>query len=280
MTAKQIERCRQRLNTYWEEMLASLGRSERRYWGSVYLRGLLLDGERKSAGAIATRLPEANEQNLQPFLSQSPWAWEPVWHAMNERIESRFPAPEAWVIDDTSFPKKGEHSVGVQRQYCGALGKKANGQVAVSLHRTDRGGSSPLGFRLYLPEVWTNDDERCRQAGVPDSVRFQKKWELALELLDQALAGGLEKPVAVLADSAYGDNGAFRRGLERRGLPYAVAITRDVVVWTEPPHYAVPSAPRAPGPQPTRISYGEQRPWSVQEVAPQKRRQFRRVTWR
>jgi SRSO17 transposase len=261
-------------------MLVPLGRSERRYWGGIYIRGLLLDGERKSVGAMAERLPDGNEQNLQQFVSQSPWVWEPVWHAMAERIESAFPALQAWVIDDTSFPKKGDHSVGVQRQYCGALGKKANCQVAVSLHRTDLQGSSPLGFRLYLPEIWTNDDERCRQAGVPDSVRFQKKWELALELLDQAFAWGLEKPPVVLADSGYGDNGAFRRGLEQRGLPYAVGITRDVVVWIEPPRYAVPTAPRAPGPKPQRISYGEQRPLSVQEVARQKRKQFRALTWR
>jgi SRSO17 transposase len=280
MTAKQIERCRQRLKAYWEEMLTPLGRSERRYWGSVYVRGLLLDGERKSVGAMATRLPEANEQNLQQFLSQSPWAWEPVWQAMAARIETSFPVPEAWVIDDTSFPKKGEHSVGVQRQYCGALGKKANCQVAVSLHRTDRSGSSPLGFRLYLPEVWTDDRDRCRQAGVPDGALFQKKWELALELIDQALAWGLEKPPAVLADSAYGDNGAFRQGLKKRGLPYAVGITHDVVVWTEPPAYAVPAAPRGPGPRPKRISYGTQRPLSVQEVAQQNRSRFRTLTWR
>jgi SRSO17 transposase len=280
MTARQMERCRQRLKTYLEEMLTSLGRSERRYWGSVYVRGLLLDGERKSAGAIATRMPEANEQNLQQFLSQSPWAWEPVWQAMAERIESRFASPEAWVIDDTSFPKKGEHSVGVQRQYCGALGKKANCQVAVSLHRTDRSGSSPLGFRLYLPEVWTNDDERCRQAGVPDPVRFRKKWELAVELLDQALAGGARKPVAVLADSAYGDNGAFRRALEQRGLAYAMAVHHDGVVWTKPPTYSVPTAPRAPGPQPTRISYGEQHPLTLRAVAEENRLRFRTLTWR
>ena len=190
-----------------------MGRSERRFWGSVYVRGLLLEGERKSAGAMSTRIPEANEQNLQQFLSQSPWAWNHVWQTMTQRIESAFPAPEAWVIDDTSFPKKGEHSVGVQRQYCRALGKKANCQVAVSLHRTDRGGSSPLSFRLYLPEVWTEDGDRCQRAGVPDEVVFRKKWELAVELIDQALSWGAQKPEAVLADSAYGDNGAFRRAL-------------------------------------------------------------------
>jgi SRSO17 transposase len=280
MTAKQMERCRQRLKAYLEEMLTPLGRSERRYWGSVYVRGLLLDGERKSVGAMATRLSEANEQNLQQFLNQSPWAWEPVWHAMADRIESSFPPVEAWVIDDTSFPKKGEHSVGVQRQYCGALGKKANCQVAVSLHRTDLQGSSPLGFRLYLPELWTDDRERRQRAGVPDQVKFQKKWELALELIDRAFAWGVEKPPVVLADSGYGDNGAFRRGLEQRSLPYAVGITRDVVVWTEPPTYSIPEAPRAPGPKPKRITYGAQRPLSVEEVARQNRLRFRTLTWR
>jgi SRSO17 transposase len=202
MTGKQIERCRQRLTVYLEEMLVPVGRSERRDWGSVYVRGLWLDGERKSAGARATRWPEANEQNWQPFLSQSRWAWEPVWPALAERIESRLPAPAAWVMDDTSFPKKGEHWVGVQRQDGGALGKKAHCQVAVSRHRPNPQGSSPLGFRLYLPEIWTNDRERCQRAGVPEPVGFQKKWELAVELIDQALAGGAGKPVAVLADSA------------------------------------------------------------------------------
>src|SRR3954463_13553477 len=106
MTAKQMERCRQRLQAYLAEMLTPLGRSERRYWGSVYVRGLLLDGERKSVGEMATRLADANEQNLQQFLSQSPWEWEPVWQTMAERIESSFPSPQAWVIDDTSFRKR------------------------------------------------------------------------------------------------------------------------------------------------------------------------------
>jgi SRSO17 transposase len=165
------------------------------------VRGRLLDGERKSAGAITTRLPDANEQNRQPFLSQSPWAWEPVWPAMAERNERAFPAPEAWVVDDTSFPKKGEHSVGVPRQYCGALGKQAHCQLAVSLQRTDPQGSSPLGFRLCLPELWTDARDRCQKAGAPDEGGFQKKWELAWEWIDQAFAWGLKKPQAVLADS-------------------------------------------------------------------------------
>jgi SRSO17 transposase len=279
VTAKQLAACRTRLEVFLASMLAPLGRKDRQRWGGVYLRGLLLDGERKSAGAIAERLPDGNEQNLQQFLSQSPWEWQPVWQAMAQRIESAFPMPEAWVIDDTSFPKKGEHSVGVQRQYCGALGKKANCQVAVSLHRTDPSGSSPLGFRLYLPEVWTDDPKRCRQAGVPKGVGFHKKWELALALLDEALQEDRSRPAVVLADSAYGDNVAFRRELESRGLPYAVAVTRDVVVWTEPPVYGIPQA-HAPGPAPKRIRYSGPPPLAVREVAQQNRTRFRSLAWR
>ena len=280
MTAKQLTRCRERLEAFLAEMLEPLGRSERRHWGGVYVRGLLLDGERKSAGAMAERLPDGNEQNLQQFLSQSPWEWNPLWQQMTRLLERRFPRPLAWIIDDPSFPKKGEHSVGVHRQYSGTLGKTANCQVAVSLHRTELRGSSPLGFRLYLPEAWTGDRERCRKAGVPEGTHFRKKWELALELIDEVLATGAQKPEAVLADCGYGDTGAFRRGLEQRGLSYAVGITSDVVVWTEPPAYSVPDKPRAPGPQPKLVSSGEQRPLSVKAVAEQNQKRFRALTWR
>ena len=104
MTAKQMKRCRQRLEEFLREMLSPVGRSERRHWGAVYMRGLLLDGERKSVGAMALRLPEANEQSLQQFLSQSPWAWEPVWEHLAQKLSRAFPLT-AWVLDDTSFPQ-------------------------------------------------------------------------------------------------------------------------------------------------------------------------------
>ena len=114
MTAKQMKRCRRRLEDFLGEMLSWLGRRERRYWSTVYVRGLLSDGERKSVGAMALRLPEANQQSLQQFLSQSPWAWEPVGEHLAQKLSRAFPST-AWVIDDTSFPKQGQHSVGVQR---------------------------------------------------------------------------------------------------------------------------------------------------------------------
>src|SRR4051812_30170226 len=134
MTAQQLNTSRTRLESYLDEMLTPLGRKDRRRWGQVYVRGLLLEGERKSVGAMVPRLPEGEEQALQQFVSQSPWPWEPVW----EKLAATACAQKGeafWVLDDTSFTKKGEHSVGVQRQYCGALGKLANCQGAVSLHQ-------------------------------------------------------------------------------------------------------------------------------------------------
>jgi SRSO17 transposase len=278
VTEKQMAKVRQRLETFTAQMLAPLGRSERRYWGSVYVRGLLLDGERKSVGAMAARLPDGNEQNLQQFVSQSPWAWEPVWQRLAQTGEKAF-ATTAWLIDDTGFPKKGEHSVGVTRQYSGTLGKTANCQVAVSLHAASATGSSALGFRLYLPQVWTENPQRLQRAGVPEGTPFQEKWRLALDLIDQTLGWGLGPPPVVLADAGYGENGALRHGLEERSLPDAVGISSQAAVWPTPPECGVP-AWTGQG-RPTKcVRYGEQRPASVKDVALTNRKRFRQVTWR
>jgi SRSO17 transposase len=277
MTAQQLNTSRTRLESYLDEMLAPLGRQDRRRWGHVYVRGLLLDGERKSVGAMVPRLPEGEEQALQQFVSQSPWLWEPVWEKL--AASARQQKGEAfWVLDDTSFPKKGEHSVGVQRQYCGALGKLANCQVAVSLHQAGPTGSQPLAWRLYLPESWTEDQKRRRRVGIPQDVVFHKKWELALQLIDQARAWGLPDRI-VLADADYGDRGEFRAGLEQRSLPYAVGITSQLVVWAQPPRPRVPHR-RGPGPAPKRLRYGNQAPLSVKALAQQHEARFRQVTWR
>jgi SRSO17 transposase len=114
VTEKQLNKCRQRLEAFTAEMLAALGRRERRHGGSVDVRGLLLNGERKSVGAMTERLPDGNEQNLQPFVSPSPWPWEPVWERLAQKVAKVF-TTTAWVVDDTGFPKKGEHSIGVAR---------------------------------------------------------------------------------------------------------------------------------------------------------------------
>src|SRR3982750_929478 len=277
MTAQQLNTSRTRLESYLDEMLAPLGRKDRRRWGQVYVRGLLLDGERKRAGARGPRLPEGEEQALQQFVSQSPWPWEPVWEKL--AASARQQRGEAfWIIDDTSFPKKGEHSVGVQRQYCGALGNLANCQVAVSLHQAGPTGSQPLAWRLYLPESWTEDRKRRQPVGIPQDVVFHKKWGLALQLIDQARAWGVPDRI-VLADADYGDRGEFRTGLEQRGLRYTVGITSQLVVWAQPPRPCVPRR-RGPGPAPKRPRYEKEAPQSVKALAQQNEARFRRVTWR
>jgi SRSO17 transposase len=280
VTIRQLAACRKRLDNFLTEMLAPLGRRDRRQWGGVYLRGLLLDGERKSAGAMAARLPDGNEQSLQQFLNQSPWDWQPLWHQRAARVERAFAPVVAWIVDDTGFPKKGEHSVGVARQYSGTLGKTANCQIAVSRHRTDARGSSPLGFRLYWPQEWTDDPARCRAAGIPpDTVGFRPNWQLAVELIDQALAWGLPSPPAVLADSAYGEVTAFREALEARQLAYAVGISQALAVWPESPGGAVPNG-TGRGRSRKCMRFGGQKPVSVKELALAHRKRFRTVTWR
>ncbi len=234
MTESEIEKCRKRLEQFLTDLLEPLGRRERRHWGSVYVRGLLLDGERKSIEPMAARLPEGNVQALQQLIGQSPWPWGPVWQRLAQRMTAELTPDPLWVIDDTGFPKQGHHSVGVARQYSGTLGKTANCQVAVSLHQAAGEESTILDWRLYLPESWAQDAERRTAAGIPAEVKFQTKWQLALALIDEARTWGLRCGV-VLADAGYGEVTEFRQGLEDRHLPYAVGIPSTVRVWTKPP---------------------------------------------
>ena len=193
MTESEIAKCRTRLEQYLADLLEPLGRRERRHWGSVYVRGLLLDGERKSIEPMAARLPEGNVQAMQQLIGQSPWAWEPVWQLrLAQRMTAELTPDPVWVIDDTGFPKQGQHSVGVARQYSGTLGKTANCQVAVSLHQTAGEESTILDWRLYLPESWTLLTPAAWRAaaGIPKEVKFQTKWELALAMIDEARQWG------------------------------------------------------------------------------------------
>ena len=164
MTEHQIAKCRHRLERFLLDLLEPIGRSERRHWGELYVRGLLQDGERKSIEPMAARLPDGNIQAMQQFVGQSPWEWQEVWARLGKRMTAELEPDSAWVVDDTGFPKQGEDSVGVDRQYSGTLGKTGNCQVAVSLHHVGEQGNAVLGWRLYLPETWTKDEER-RQAG-------------------------------------------------------------------------------------------------------------------
>jgi SRSO17 transposase len=175
-------------------------------------------------------------------------------------------APDpVWVVDGTGFPKQGEHSVGVERQYSGTLGKVGNCQVAVSLHQVGDQGHAILGWRLYLPERWATDPARRKAAGIPDEVVFKPKWQLSLDLLDQARSWGLPDRL-VVADAGYGDATEFCDGLEARHLAYVVGIASTVGVWTRPPKATVPPY-RGRRQPPTRYQYGTQRPLSAKEAA-------------
>jgi len=256
-------------------------------WAGVYLQGLLLDGERKSIEPLSRRiaLPEGltskdPEQALQQFVNQSPWDERPVLRRYRSRLAEAFASPEGiFVIDDTSFPKQGRHSVGVQRQYCGALGKKANCQVAVSAHYVSPHGHYPLDLRLYLPDSWLTDAARLDKAGVPAAERRPlTKPEIALELLDRVRGEGLPG-WAVVTDAAYGVSPTFRDGVAARGLVYMAGVTGDHVVFPEQPRWVVsPAAGRGRPPTRRYLAADNPPPVALQELA--QRVRLRQVTWR
>ena len=221
LSAAKLQRTRGRLVDFAEEMLSPLARKDQRRWGEVYLRGLMLDGRRKSIEPMAARLADGDEQCLQQFVNQSPWRWEPVLRRLAVRMSSEI-VPAAWVLDDTGFPKFGRHSVGVARQYCGALGKVGNCQIGVSVSGVTAQASCPLNWRLFLPEEWDDDPRRvaCR---VPDEVAHEPKWKLGLSMIDELRGWGLVPPV-VLGDAAYGDITEFRLGLEEREISYVLDV--------------------------------------------------------
>ena len=222
----ELVRVRGWLVGFASEMFDSMGRKDQRRWGEVYLRGLMLDGKRKSIEPMAARLPDGDEQCLQQFVNQSPWDEVLVRRALARRM-SRELASEAWVIDDTGFPKFGRMSVGVARQYSGALGKVGNCQIGVSVNACSDEASCPLDWRLFIPEEWDEDSEsnqeRREKAKLPEDVHHVEKWRLALGMIDEMVGWGLEAPV-ILGDGAYGDITEFRLGLQERELQYVLDV--------------------------------------------------------
>src|SRR3954453_8992479 len=270
-----------RLASYPALFRADFNRPRQAQYSGVYLRGLLLDGDRKSIepmsrkvtpppGLVVTDLDQA----LQQFVGQSTWDEQAVWRRYRSTMAETFASPAGiFVIDDTSFPKQGKHSVGVQRQYCGAQGKRANCQVAPSVHYVSPKGHYPLAMRLYLPESWVGDSKRLEKAGVPqEHRRVATKGEIALELLDRVRAEGLPGRI-VVADAGYGVSGPFREGLAERGLHYIVGVTDEMVVFTEEPSWEAPGpAVRPPGSggrprRRSRLKAGTPKPVSLRELA-------------
>lgn len=226
-----------RFAAYVEGLSRCLGHQDRTEPFRAYCSGLLLPGERKSVEPMAARLrPErtaAEHQSLLHFVGQSPWDSGALLHAVRQAVLPVMTAQgpvTAWVVDDTSFPKKGRHSVGVARQYSGQLGKQDNCQVAVSLSLATAAASLPIAWQLYLPEAWAEDAERRAAAKVPQTVRFQTKQQIALAQITVARKEGVPAGV-VLADAGYGNTGGWRDALTTLGLDYVVQVLGTSTVW-------------------------------------------------
>src|SRR4030095_8368733 len=264
-----------RFAAYIEGLANAAGHADRHTPLKTYCTGLLLPGERQSVEPMAARLPPHDvrrmHQSLHHLVADAPWNDEEMLAQVRREV---LPAMQkhdpvvACIIDDTGFPKQGKHSVGVARQYCGELGKSDNCQAAVSLSVSTWNSSLPIAWRLYLPEVWCEDAERCRHAGVPEGIGFQTKPEIALKQIQQAMEEGTPVGV-VLADAGYGKGTQFRTELTQLGLQYAVGIESNATVW-EPGQQPLPAPARKPGrgAPPKRLQRdADHQPISVKQLA-------------
>lgn len=221
------------LQKFIEPLVAEMGRSERRESAALYVQGLLMPGHRKSIEPMAERL-RVDSQKLQQFISDSPWEDRHVWQAIRREVIPVVEPLQAWVVDETGWLKQGSDSVGVSHQYCGAVGKQAQCQVAVELVVSDGEVVAPVGARLYLPESWTKDSSRREKAGVPRSATFQTKPQIAGDLIDEALADGLTA-APILGDAVYGNASELRGRIRRLGLEYFFHGEDHWLAWTQRP---------------------------------------------
>ena len=244
---------RARLEAFAGEVLAeAMNRPVQVVNGGLYLRGLLEQGPRKSLEPVVARLgADADYQSMQQFVADSPWDPALVVKAVAERVAPEIEV-EAWVLDDTGFPKDGKDSPGVKRQYSGTLGKTGNCQIGVSVHAVGKRGTVPLGWALYLPEDWCQDTERRKKAKIPDGTTFKTKSELGVELVERA--SGWEVPKApVLGDHAYGGNTWLRDRLDQAGCEYVLCVGPDTKVFQQGTSFAVPRRKTKGGAAPTRL---------------------------
>ena len=230
MNPDELTKTKAELEAFVDDAFASLPRSDQRAKGNLYLRGLMRDGRRKSMQPMGTRLG-VDYQQLQQFVSASPWRVEPVRRVLVRRALQLI-GSDAWVVDDTGFKKDGAFSPCVARQYSGTLGKIGNCQIGVSIHAATDQASCPLDWRLYVPQLWddtcadTNEEAeliqaRRAKAQLPDAQRHRTKWAMALEMIDELAAWG-HRPPALVGDAGYGEITAFRCGLTDRHIPYMV----------------------------------------------------------
>jgi SRSO17 transposase len=226
-----------RFAAYVERLGSVIGHADRTGPLRDYCTGLILPGERKSVEPMAARTAPARtaaqHQSLLHFVGVASWSDEKVLAKVREMVlpsMARQEPIQAWIIDDTALPKKGAHSVGVQHQYCGQLGKEANCQVAVSLSIANHSASLPVAWRLYLPKEWIKDKARRNKAGVPGEISFKTKPEIALDQIRWACEAGLPGGVALM-DAAYGTDSRLRTGMTALGVTYVVGIQPKLLVW-------------------------------------------------
>jgi SRSO17 transposase len=269
-----------RLSAYLANLASVLG-DARRYTAMVsYCTGLLLPSERKSVEPIAAltapKRTAAQHQSLLHFVGQGDWSDEAVMEGIRTYTVppvEKHGAISAWIVDDTSFPKKGKHSVGVARQYCGQLGKQDNCQVAVSLSIANDFASLPVAYRLYLPQSWANDDARRTKAGVPEDIEFKTKPQIALEQIRWACEANLQRGV-VIVDAGYGVDAKFRSEISALKLKYVAGVKTTNTVWA-PDAFASPLAVNS------RRGRNESTPISVEKLAlALPKRSWRTIRWR
>jgi SRSO17 transposase len=257
---------RDRLIGFVEEVAGRLPLRRQRENALLYVRGLVEHGGRKSLQPTLFRLEEtpARYESVQQFLADSPWQPGLLIRACAERV-----APQvgvvAWIVDDTGIVKDGKHSPGVKRQYSGTLGKIGNCQITISVHAVGERGTLPLGLRLYLPEEWCDDLARRRKAKIPDGVVFETKPQLAGDLCEQA-AGWRVPTAPILADSAYGDDAAFRTRLAELELEYVVAVRAETSVYGPETSFAVPERTGSVG-RPRTVARADRKPETVLTLA-------------
>ena len=263
-----------RFAAYLDGLAQAAGHADRIEPLKSYCKGLLLPGERKSVEPMAARLAPDNvrqtHQSLHHLVAEAPWSDAELLAEVRKQV---LPAMQkqgpvvAWIVDDTGFPKKGKHSVGVARQYCGQLGKQDNCQVAVSLSVATWNSSLPIAYRLYLPEEWSKDSERREQTKVPEQIRFQTKPQIALEQIRQAAQAEVTRGV-VLADAAYGNDSQFRAGVTELELQYMVGVQSSMTVW-EPGTEPLPPKPwKGTGRPPKLVRRdGQHKPITVKDLA-------------
>ena len=266
------------LLTWLEQFEDCFGHVAQRGAFRRYVLGLLGDSRRKSMSAMLARVNDSSTyQAFQHFITDAPWMAEQVWRRLRAVIPDR---EGLLILDGTSFPKQGTHSVGVARQYCGTLGKIANCQVAVSVALWTGERAWMVGARLYVPEAWLTPQQRQR-ARIPATVRFQEKWRLALTLLRQVRASGISV-TGVLGDAEFGDNTTLRRAFHRAKLPYALGVSSNLKVFVATPPLVAPAQLVGKGRPRTRprLAQGIQSIVVSALAREAATREWRIVTWR